>query len=46
MDLEEELQQVAEARLTRVERDLDRFCVRAVVSIRGILDVAARSRVL
>src|SRR5258707_165868 len=42
VDLEEELQQVAEARLTRVEHDLDRFCVRAVVAVRGVLDVAAR----
>jgi len=42
VDLEEELQQVAEARLTRVERDLDRFRVRAVVAVRGVLDVAAR----
>jgi hypothetical protein len=42
VDLEEEFQKVAEARLTRVERDLDRFRVRAVVAIRGVLDVAAR----
>jgi len=41
VDLEEELKQVAEASLARIEPDLDRFRVCAVVAVRGILDVAA-----
>jgi hypothetical protein len=42
VDLEEELQQVAKARLAQIERDLDRFRVRSVVAVRGVLDIAAR----
>ncbi len=41
VDLEEELEQLAIVDDGRVERDLDRFRVRAVVAVGGIRDVAA-----
>ena len=41
MDLEEELQDVAVADLVRIEQDLDRFRVGAMVAIGRIRNVAA-----
>jgi hypothetical protein len=41
VDLEEELQDLAEAGLRRVERDLDRFGMGAVVAVGGVGHVAA-----
>jgi hypothetical protein len=41
VDLEEELQQVAVRPFGRIEDDLDRLGVRAVVAVGGVLHVAA-----
>jgi hypothetical protein len=40
--LEKEFQQISETGLVGIEHDLDRFGVRAVIPIGGVLDVAAR----
>jgi hypothetical protein len=40
--LKKEFQEIAETDLVGIECDLDRFGVRAVISIGGVLDVAAR----
>jgi len=40
--LEKEFQQISETGLVGIEYDLDRFGVRAVIPIGGVLDVAAR----
>lgn len=42
MDLEKELEKLSEVRLLGIEDDLDRFCVRAMVPVSGILDVTTR----
>jgi hypothetical protein len=42
VDLKEELEQLSIGRLLGVEDDLDRFGVRPMVAVRGVLDVTAR----
>ena len=42
VDLEEELEQLPIAEFGRIEHDLDRFGVGAVIAVRGVRHVAAR----
>jgi hypothetical protein len=41
VNLEEELEQIAIADLTRVKDDLNRFCMRTVIPVGGMVDTTA-----